>query len=247
MRLKDKVAIITGGASGIGKATALLFLKEGARGVIVDVDVEAGKETERASGEALRFLEADVASEAEWKRIVEFARKEFGRLDILFGNAGTNLLKPVTDFTLEEWERLLSLNLRGVFLGIKHCIPFMLEGGGGSIINTASSFGLIGSPRTPAYSASKGGVIALTRQVAVDYARQGIRANSICPGPTLTPRIQRYVDQGSISIREMEAMVPMGRMARPEEIAHLVLFLASDEASYVTGAAIPVDGGQTAD
>src|SRR3990172_4251352 len=247
MRLKDKVAIITGGASGIGKATALRFLQEGARVVIVDVDQDAGKETEKSAGGALRFLNADVTSEAEWQRIMEFTRTQFGRPDVLFGNAGTNLMKPITEFSVEEWERILSLNLRGVFLGAKHCIVVMIEGGGWSIINTASSFGLIGTPRTPAYSASKGGVIALSRQLAVEYARQGIRVNCVCPGPTLTPRLQRYSDQGTISIKEMEAMVPMGRMARPEEIAAMVLFLASDEASYVTGAAIPVDGGQTAD
>jgi len=152
----------------------------------------------------------------------------------------------LVDFSVEEWERILTLNLRGVFLGMKHSIPLMLEGGGGSIVNTASSFGLIGYPRMAPYSASKGGVIALSRQVALDYAQQSIRVNSICPGPTLTPRIQRYIDQGTSSIEEMVATVPMGRLAQPEEVAALVLFLASDEASYVTGTAIPVDGGQTA-
>ena len=248
MRLKDKVMVVTGGGSGIGQASALTCAREGARVVIMDIVDTGGHETEKAlkdQGSEGFFVHADVTKAADWQRLTKAVTDRYGRLDVLFSNAGSNLAKPVTELTEGEWDGLVDLNLKGVFLGAKHAIPLMLKAGGGSIINTASTFGLIGFPKMPAYCASKGGVIALTRQLALDYARQGIRVNCICPGPTLTPRIQRYLDGGMARADEILKDVPMGRFGRPEEIAATVLFLASDEASFVTGAALVVDGGQT--
>lgn len=248
MRLKDKVMVVTGGGSGIGQATALRCAREGARVVIMDIVEEGGRETEkslRAQGSEGFFQRADVTKEGDWRQLMGSVQDRYGRLDVLFNNAGSNLSKPVTEFTEEEWDGLLDLNLKGVFLGAKHAIPLLLNAGGGSIINTASTFGLIGFPRMPAYCASKGGVVALTRQLALDYARQNIRVNCICPGPTLTPRIRRYLESGTASADDILSGVPMGRFAQPEEIAATVLFLASDEASYITGTALVVDGGQT--
>ena len=249
MRLKDKVMVVTGGGSGIGQAAALRCAREGARVMIMDIVEAGGLETEKAlrdhGGEGF-FLCADVTKEPDWRKLTSAVEDRYGRLDVLFNNAGSNLAKPVTDLTEEEWDGLLDLNLKGVFLGTKHAIPLMLKAGGGSIINTASTFGLIGFPKMPAYCASKGGVVALTRQLALDYARQNIRVNCICPGPTLTPRIRQYLERGSVAAEDILTGVPMGRFAQPEEIAATVLFLASDEASYITGTALVVDGGQTA-
>lgn len=249
MRLRDKVMVVTGGGSGIGQATALRCAQEGARVVVTDVLEEAGLETEKAlrdqGGEGF-FFRADATKEAQWRDLMSAVDGRYGRLDVLFNNAGTNLSKPVTEFTEDEWDGLINLNLKGVFLGAKHAIPRMVKVGGGSVINTASTFGLIAFPKMPAYCASKGGVVALTRQLALDYARQSVRINCICPGPTLTPRIRRYLDRGDVAAEDILKGVPMGRFAGPEEIAAAVLFLASDEASYITGIALVVDGGQTA-
>lgn len=249
IRLENKVVVITGGGSGIGQAAVLRSAREGARVVVVDRSEAGGLETDRIlkeQGKEGLFLQADVTKESDWRRIMGVVEEQYGRLDILFNNAGNNLIKPVTEVSEEEWDSILDLNLKGVFFGAKHAIGLMLKGGGGSIVNHASSLGLIALPSMPTYCASKGGVIAFTRQLALDYARRNIRANCICTGPTLTPRLRRYMESGDTSAKELLKTIPMGRFAQPEEIASVFVFLASDDASFVTGAALVVDGGQTA-
>jgi NAD(P)-dependent dehydrogenase (short-subunit alcohol dehydrogenase family) len=252
MRLKKKVAIVTGSGSGIGRATALLFSKEGAKVVVADINVEAGKETvniiKNNGGEAI-FVKTDVSKSLDAKNLIEETVSNFGKLNILFNNAGINPLGTVVDTSEEVWNKVVNINLKGVFLCSKFAIPEMIRSGGGSIINTASVNGLAALPNEAAYDATKGGVLALTRAMAVDHVSQGIRVNSLCPGITATPLIVKYV-QESENPKETEKLLlkeqPIGRFAKPEELANAVLFLASDEASFVTGASFCIDGGYTA-
>jgi NAD(P)-dependent dehydrogenase (short-subunit alcohol dehydrogenase family) len=251
MRLREKVALITGAGSGIGREAALLFAKEGASVVAVDMNDAAGKETvaaiEKDGGRAV-FAHADVSRSADVEAMVAAAKKTYGRLDVLFNNAG---IFPANDGSVLEtdektWDLVLSVNLKGVFLGCKYGIPAMLESGGGSIINTASFVALMGSA-TPqiAYTASKGGVLALTREIAVEFARRGIRVNAICPGPVDTPLLQELFSDPARKARRL-VHIPMGRLARAKEVAQAALFLASDDSSYVNGTAFTVDGAITA-
>lgn len=248
MRLKDKVAVVTGGATGIGQAAALKFVEEGARVVVVDVAEKEGSETEKmmkkGSPESM-FIRASVTVEADWQRVMNIVEKKYGNLNVIFNNAGTNLVKSLVDVTEEEWDRIIDLNLKGIFFGCKYALKMMIKGGGGSIINTASTSALMALTKMNVYSASKGGVVAFTRSLAFDYAPYKIRVNCICPGPTLTPLVQREMDMGLVEGEALIGGVPLGRFADPAEIASVVAFLASDEASYVTGAAIVADGGQS--
>jgi NAD(P)-dependent dehydrogenase (short-subunit alcohol dehydrogenase family) len=248
MRLKNKIAVITGGSMGIGQATATRFAQEGAKVVLVDIAESEGRETERMlrqyDPECL-FIPGDVTRESDWQSVMNTVEKNYGHLDILFNNAGTNLIKPPTEIKEEEWEAIITLNLKGVFWGAKHSVSTMVKAGGGSIINTASTTAFIALPKMSVYSASKGGVLALTRQLAADYAHLNIRVNCVCPGVTLTPLVQREMDLGLVTAEALIHGVPMGRFAKPSEIAAAVLFLASDDASYVTGTALVVDGGRT--
>jgi NAD(P)-dependent dehydrogenase (short-subunit alcohol dehydrogenase family) len=253
MRLAGKTAIITGAGSGIGEASALLFAQEGARVLCADVIAEAGERTAdaicRAGGQA-HACQADVRSFADAQRMVQTAIERFGGFDILFNNAGTGIRKPVHELTEDEWDLVLDTNLKSVFLCSKAALPHLMSRGSGNIINTASTFALLASPHYPAYCASKGAVLMLTKQMALDYG-PAIRVNCICPGATDTPRIRRNIEEAADPAARAQGLNElnrvMGRLAEPREIANAALFLASDESSFVTGSALVVDGGQTID
>ena len=250
MRLEGKVALITGAAGGMGRVAATLFANEGAKVVLADVldeDGEAAAEEIRAAGGEAAFVHADVSSAADAEAMVRAAAHAFGSLDVLYNNAG---IFPGDDGSVTEtseatWDRVMNINLKGVFLGCKYGVPAMLDSGGGSIINVASFVALMGAA-TPqiAYTASKGGVLAMTREIAVEFARRGIRANALCPGPIETPLLAELMADPARRQRRL-VHIPVGRLGRAEEIARAALFLASDESSYVTGATFVVDGGIT--
>jgi len=250
VKLENKVALITGGGSGIGQATALLFGKEGAKVVVADYKEDAGKETieliSKNGGEAT-FVLADVSKSENVQNMIRQAVKKYGKLDIVVNNAGIEgQLAPTADCSEENLDRVIAVNLRGVFLGMKYAIQQMLKQGSGVIINTASVAGIVGWKNLPAYSASKGGIIQLTRVAALEYATRNIRINAICPGVILTPMVERVTGGKEELIKQFTEIEPVKRMGRPEEVAALALFLASDDSSFITGAAIPVDGGYTA-
>jgi NAD(P)-dependent dehydrogenase (short-subunit alcohol dehydrogenase family) len=251
MRLKDKVALITGAASGIGRETALLFVREGAKIVAVDVNDAGGKETvsliEREKGQAV-YVPADVSKSADAKRMVEAAEKTFGRLDILFNNAGIMLSKDDDAVSTPEdvWDLTMAVNLKGVFLGCKFGIPALRRAGGGVVINTASFVAVLGAA-TPqvAYTASKGGVLAMTRELAIVHARENIRVNALCPGPLKTELLMSFLDTEEKKERRL-VHIPMGRFGEAKEMAKAALFLASDDSSFLTASTFLVDGGITA-
>ncbi len=253
MRLRDQVALITGGTSGIGEATALLFAQEGARVVITGRSVERGQKLaqkiESAGGHAL-FLECDVRFAEHCRRAVEETLKTFGRLDVLFNNAGVYYPHTALDCTEEEWDLQIDINLKGTFLMSKFALPTMIAQGSGVIINNSSGWGLVGGDAAVAYCASKGGVVLLTKAMAIDHSRQGIRVNCICPGDVDTPMLPEDARMRGLKWQDYLAGAanrPMGRIGTPDEIAKAVLFLASDDSSFITGAALAVDGGGTAD
>ncbi len=251
MRLKDKTALITGAGSGIGREAALLFAREGARVVAVDRNVETARETvalvAEASGAATAF-EADVSRAADCEAMVAHAEEAFGALHVLFNNAGIMHADDGDAQATDEavWDLTMNVNLKGVFLGCKYGIPALRRAGGGSIINTASFVALVGAATAQiAYTASKGGVLAMTRELAVIHAREGIRVNALCPGPLRTELLMSYLDTEAKRQRRL-VHVPMGRFGEAGEIAQAALFLASDESSFMTGAEFVVDGGLTA-
>lgn len=251
MRLGGKVALITGAGSGIGRASAELFAREGARVVVVDMNDTGGRETvatiEKAGGCAA-FAHADVSKAVDAQHMIAFAEQTFGSLHILFNNAGIFLDADGSVTATDEavWDITLAVNLKGVFLGCKYGIPALLRAGSGVVINTASFVALMGAAAPQiAYTASKGGVVALTREIAVEFARQGIRANALCPGPVETPLLTELLADPVRRARRL-VHVPPGRFARPEEVAQAALFLASNESSYINGTAFLVDGGITA-
>ena len=251
MRLHNKVAVITGAGSGIGRESALLFAREGARVVVADVNDDAGQavveELRAAGGEAV-YVRADVSKGADAEGMIRAAEESFGRLDVLFNNAGISHAKDDDAVATEEevWDLTMNINLKGVFLGCKYGIPALRRAGGGSIINTASFVAVLGAA-TPqlAYTASKGGVLAMTRELAVIHARENIRVNALCPGPLRTPLLMQYLDTEEKRQRRL-VHIPMGRFGEAHEIARAALFLASDESSFTTGATFLVDGGITA-
>ena len=251
MRLQDKVALITGGSSGIGRETALLFAQEGAAVVVADVNDAAGAETveliEAAGGKAA-YVRADVSSASDCENMVAFAEQTFGKLNIIFNNAGIMHSDDDNAMTTEEsvWDLTMNINVKGVFFGCKFGIPALQRAGGGSIINTASFVALLGAA-TPqiAYTASKGAVLAMSRELAIIHARQNIRVNALCPGPLRTELLMKFLNTDEKKQRRL-VHIPMGRFGEAREMAYAALFLASDESSYVTGTDFVVDGGITA-
>jgi NAD(P)-dependent dehydrogenase (short-subunit alcohol dehydrogenase family) len=247
--LKGKRALITGGASGIGRATALLFAHEGAAVSVVDLDEAGGQAIAHKivdeGGRAI-FARCDVSLAADCQRAVEQTVDEWGGLDILFNNAGIIRRATVIDTTEEEWDRVMAVNIKSIFLLSKYAIPVMAQAGGGVIINTASGWGLVGGRKAVSYCASKGAVVNMTRAMALDHGQQNIRINCICPGDTDTPMLRheaRQLGEPDDRFLAEAAQRPLQRIGRPEDIAQAALYLASDASSFVTGAALVVDGG----
>jgi cyclopentanol dehydrogenase len=245
-RLDNKVAVITGAARGQGETEARLFAREGARVVLTDVLVELGQQVVtsiRAGGGEAMFLQLDVSNADEWNEVVRHTVQTYGRLDILVNNAGIAQRGGLESTSLEDWDRVMDINVGGVFLGMKYAIPAMLQGGGGSVINISSTSGIVGFPGGTAYHTAKGGVRLLTKVTAAEYARRGIRVNSIHPGIIETPMTDNMAPE---RMQLLLDRTPMGRKGTSMEIAYGVLFLASDESSFMTGAELVIDGGMTA-
>ncbi len=250
MRLENKVALITGGGSGIGKESALLFAGEGASVVVVDLNPEAGQavvSSIKAAGGQAVFAKADVSKSADCQNMVQVAEDTFGKLNVIFNNAGISHAKDDDAVSTEEdvWDLTFAINVKGVFFGCKYAIPAMLRAGGGSIINTASFVAVLGAA-TPqlAYTSSKGAVLSMTRELAAIHARQGIRVNALCPGPLRTELLMKYLNTEEKRQRRL-VHIPMGRFGEAEEMAKAALWLASDDSSFTTGATFLADGGIT--
>ena len=249
MRLRGQVALITGGASGIGRATALLFAREGAAVSVVDLDEVGGQAVVRAiadeGGQAI-FVRCDVSLAADCQRAVQRTVDELGGLDVLFNNAGIIRRASVLETSEEEWDRVMAVNVKSVFLLSKYAIPIMAQAGGGVIINTASGWGLVGGRKAAAYCASKGAVVLLTKAMALDHGQQNVRVNCICPGDTDTPMLRdeaRQLGEPDEQFLAEAAQRPLQRIGKPEDIAQAAVYLASDASSFVTGATLVVDGG----
>lgn len=249
-KLDGKVAIVTGAASGFGRTTAILFAREGARLVVADWNAEGGAsaadEIKKDGGEAI-FIEADVSKAQDARRMIKDTADTYGRIDVLFNNAG--ILGPrgiyTADFPDEEAERLIDVNFKGVYYCTKYAIPTLIKSGGGSIITTGSDSAFVGNRGLAMYSATKGAVLAFSRVVAMEYVKEGIRANTISPGAGQTPMHAELIEHNKAAWKEVENGIPMGRACYPEDIAHAALFFASDESKYITGANLMVDGGWT--
>jgi NAD(P)-dependent dehydrogenase (short-subunit alcohol dehydrogenase family) len=253
MRVKGKTAIITGGSDGIGKATALLFAQEGARGItIADLDVEKGNELAgllRSRGAEALFVQADVRNASQVQAMVKSTVEQFGRIDILVNNAGVAGVVPVTELAEEDWDRIIDTSLKGTYLCSKYVIPEMINAGAGSIVNLGSVLGLVGRERASAYNAAKGGIVLLTKNMALDYVGFNIRVNAVCPGFVMTEMVRRYINRCEDPEKlhaELANLHPMARLATPEEVASAILFLASNESSFITGSSLVVDGGYSA-
>jgi NAD(P)-dependent dehydrogenase (short-subunit alcohol dehydrogenase family) len=250
MLLKDKVALVTGAGSGIGRASAIRFAQEGAKVMVADLRAESAANTvteiNKAGGNAKSFA-VDVRVGAEVEKMVNETVSAFGRLDILFNNAGVFIPKTVVDTSEEEWDWVVDVCLKGVFFGCKYAIPHMIKGGGGVIVNTASGAGIEGVPRLGAYQAAKGGVVIMSKGIALDFARNNIRCVSICPGVIETPIAENCNQIPAGASQQMwqrsGMMHPLGRNGKAEEVAALATFLASDQAAFITGVAVPIDGG----
>ncbi len=245
-RLDGKVALVSGAARGMGECEARLFVREGAKVVLGDVLDEIGQQVAAdltRQGEAATYVHLDVTAESQWQQAVATAERLYGKLDILVNNAGIVRMAPLDETSLDAWNEVITINQTGVFLGMKHVIPAMRRAGGGSIINISSVAGLVGLPNIPAYQASKGAVRLLTKNAAVQYAKEKIRVNSIHPGRIETPMTANLTPERRAMVLDL---TPLGRDGKPEEVAYGVLYLACDESSFVTGAELVIDGGFTA-
>lgn len=252
MKLADKVAVITGAGSGIGRATALLFAGEGAKIVVADLDSEEGSSTVdliKDAGGVANLIRTDVSIESDVQNMVESTVDAYAKLDILVNVAGIFIEGNTIETTEADWNRVLGVNLNGIFLCMKYCIPEMIKGGGGAVVNIASEAGLVGIANQVAYNVSKSGVIALTRSAAIDFADKNIRVNCLCPGRVLTPLVDKVITSSKdpeTTRRLLSEDRPLKRMGKPEEIAAGILFLASDEIKYAIGTILSIDGGYTA-
>jgi NAD(P)-dependent dehydrogenase (short-subunit alcohol dehydrogenase family) len=253
-RLAGKVAIVTGAGNGMGRETAILFAREGAAVAVTDVQEDDGRQTlrliEQAGGKA-RFWPLNVSRESEVEKVFADVAKTFGRIDVLVNNAGiTGVDKPIHEVSEQEWDAVFAVDVKGVFFGTKHAIPYMKRNGGGSIVNLSSIYGLVGSHELPAYHAAKGAVTLMTKQTAVVYGRDRIRINAIHPGTILTPLVRELGSRGEggleAYLKLMAAKHPIGHAGEPHDVAYAILFLASNEARFITGASLAVDGGYTA-
>jgi meso-butanediol dehydrogenase/(S,S)-butanediol dehydrogenase/diacetyl reductase len=250
LEFAGKAVVVTGAASGIGRASAEVLGELGARVYALDRDADGLRDVERAlksAGAMCEMVVADVTSEADAEALRARLTRDGARLKALVNNVGTNLHMLAEDMTVAQWNGLLTINLTSAFILSRTLLPLLVAAeSGGAIVNVSSGYGMIGGPRMPAYSASKAGVIGFTRQLAVDYGGKGVRANVVCPGLTLTPRVKGYIEKGLVDAVENAKRVMAGRFAEPREIANVIAFLASDASSYMNGAVVPVDGGQTA-
>lgn len=251
MRLQNKIALVTGAGSGMGKAIAEMFAREGAKVVVNDIKVESGQEVTNGinqQGGAASFIFGDVSQEADAQKMIQFAVDTYGRLDILVNNAGVELIKPTHELTVEEWDKVNNVILKGTFLMSKHALKQMLAQEKGAIVNMASMGSLVGFPLLGAYCAAKGGVLQLTRTLALEYRAQNIRVNAICPGQIQTDMLNRFIEVYAgmgVPINDVIKQL-QHRLGTPDEVAYAALFLASDEASLINGIALPVDNGGTA-
>ncbi len=248
LQFNGEVVVITGGGQGIGRACADALAELGASLVIAERNGEqleaAAAEIRKAGVECIPVV-TDVTKEADVAALAKVVSERWGRAKAIINNAGNNFRTPLAELPTEKWREIMNVNIDGVFYMCRAFIPLLLKAKGPSIVNVASSFGVIGNPQMPAYCASKGAVVNLTRQLAIDYGPQGLRVNSVCPGPTLSPRVSGYIDKGLTDRSKLEAQVKLGRLAECSEIANMIAFLASDAASFVNGATVVVDGGQT--
>ena len=246
MRLENKVAIISGGSRGMGAFEAALFVQEGAKVIIGDVRDEEGRDLAKHIGSNAVYMHLDVTSESDWAAVVKEATDRYGKLDILVNNAGVSARGTIEETSVDDWDRVMGINSKGVFLGTRVAIPEMRKSGGGSIINISSQLGLVGmAESSPQYQSSKGAVRIFTKSAAIQYAPEGIRVNSVHPGPIVTPMTEARRSDSAVQ-QVMVSRIPLGRYGESKDVAYGVLYLASDEASFVTGSELVIDGGWTA-
>ena len=246
MRLENKVAIISGGSRGMGAFEAALFVQEGAKVIIGDVRDEEGRDLAKHIGSNAVYMHLDVTSERDWEAVVKEATDRYGKLDILVNNAGVSARGTIEETSVDDWDRVMGINSKGVFLGTRAAIPDMRKSGGGSIINISSQLGLVGmAESSPQYQSSKGAVRIFTKSAAIQYAPEGIRVNSVHPGPIVTPMTEARRSDSAVQ-QVMVSRIPLGRYGESKDVAYGVLYLASDEASFVTGSELVIDGGWTA-